>query len=109
MHRFIDGEVRLQQTLLPNSLEDYVSEENPVTATPPAQGGASAAGPAAPSRLRYVAVPSGEKVGGMAHARIVLKRSKRTTHHPRHIYKRSVAPVAVITKPTENDGPATKP
>jgi len=30
MHRFIDGDDRLQQTLLPNSLEDYVSEENPV-------------------------------------------------------------------------------
>ena len=30
MHRFIHGEDRLQQTLLPNSLEDYVSEENPV-------------------------------------------------------------------------------
>ena len=32
MHRFIDGEERLQQTLLPHSLEDYVSEENPVRA-----------------------------------------------------------------------------
>src|SRR6195256_6101081 len=30
MHRFIHGEERMQQTLLPNSLEDYVSEENPV-------------------------------------------------------------------------------
>ena len=30
MHRFIDGDDRLQHTLLPNSLEDYVSEENPV-------------------------------------------------------------------------------
>jgi hypothetical protein len=30
MHRFIDGEDRLQRTLLPNSLEEYVSEENPV-------------------------------------------------------------------------------
>src|SRR5215207_3710437 len=30
MHRFIDGEDRMQQTLLPNSLEDYVSEDNPV-------------------------------------------------------------------------------
>jgi transposase len=30
MHRFIDGEDRLQQTLLPNSLEHYASEENPV-------------------------------------------------------------------------------
>jgi transposase len=30
MHRFIDGADRMQQTLLPTSLEDYVSEENPV-------------------------------------------------------------------------------
>ena len=30
MHRFIDGEDRMQQVLLPHSLEDYVSEENPV-------------------------------------------------------------------------------
>jgi transposase len=30
MHRFIDGEDRMQQMLLPNSLEDYVSQENPV-------------------------------------------------------------------------------
>src|ERR1700726_1265654 len=30
MHRFIDGDDRMQRTLLPNSLEDYVSEENPV-------------------------------------------------------------------------------
>src|SRR3974390_228089 len=30
MHRFIDGEDRMQQTLLPNSLEDYVNEESPV-------------------------------------------------------------------------------
>src|SRR3984893_12168199 len=29
MHRFIDGDDRMQRTLLPNSLEDYVSEENP--------------------------------------------------------------------------------
>ena len=30
MHRFIDGEDRMQATLLPHSLEDYVGEENPV-------------------------------------------------------------------------------
>jgi len=30
MHRFIDGEDRMQQALLPHGLEDYVSEENPV-------------------------------------------------------------------------------
>src|SRR6266567_9002593 len=30
MHRFIDGEDRMQQALLHHSLEDYASEENPV-------------------------------------------------------------------------------
>jgi len=30
MHRFIDGEDRLQPALLPHCLEDYVDEENPV-------------------------------------------------------------------------------
>ena len=30
MHRFTDGEDRMQQALLPHSLEDYVGEENPV-------------------------------------------------------------------------------
>ena len=30
MHRFIDGKERMQQALLPHSLEDYVSEENAV-------------------------------------------------------------------------------
>ena len=30
MHRFIDGEDRRQPALLPHSLEDYVSDENPV-------------------------------------------------------------------------------
>ena len=32
MHRFIDGDDRMQLTLLPNNLEDYVGEENPVRA-----------------------------------------------------------------------------
>ena len=53
--------------------------------------------------------PPGEKVAGMAHARIVLKRSKRNAHRPRRVHKRTVEPAAVITKPTENDGPAPKP
>src|SRR5271165_4055731 len=30
MHRFIDGEDRMQPALLPHILEDYVGEENPV-------------------------------------------------------------------------------
>ena len=42
MHRFIDGEDRMQQALLPHSLEDYVSEENPVRAI---EGGPTPEGP----------------------------------------------------------------
>ena len=30
IHRIIDGEDWMQQSLLPHSLEDYVGEENPV-------------------------------------------------------------------------------
>ena len=30
MYRFIEGEDRMQQALLPHCLEDYVDEENPV-------------------------------------------------------------------------------
>jgi hypothetical protein len=30
MHRFIDGEDRMQRVLIPHSLKDYVGEENPV-------------------------------------------------------------------------------
>src|SRR5205085_11370726 len=30
MHRFIDGEDRMQQALLPHRLDDYVDGENPV-------------------------------------------------------------------------------
>src|ERR1041385_3059595 len=30
MRRYIDGEDRMQQALLPHTLEDYVGEENPV-------------------------------------------------------------------------------
>src|SRR5215467_12104541 len=30
MHRFIDGEDRMQLALLPHSLEDYIDEQNPV-------------------------------------------------------------------------------
>jgi len=32
MNRFVRGEERMQQTLLPNCLEDYVADENPVRA-----------------------------------------------------------------------------
>src|SRR5579859_7922342 len=35
MHRFIDGDDRMQPALLPHSLEDYVDEENPVRVSRP--------------------------------------------------------------------------
>jgi hypothetical protein len=44
MHRFIDGEDRMQQTLLPNSLEDYVSQESPVRAALQVLGSRDSAG-----------------------------------------------------------------
>src|SRR6202051_5157629 len=60
MHRFIDGEDRMQQTLLPHSLEDYVDEENPVRVIEVFIGeldlaalGFSGMTPAAPGRPAY--------------------------------------------------------
>jgi hypothetical protein len=58
----------------------------------------------APQRLRYIAVPPGQHVAGMAHARIVVKQKRATRHH--HARKRAVEPVAG-TKPTAE--PAAKP
>src|SRR5205085_8170075 len=92
----------------PEPAPEFTLPLSQVTATPPIQGEPSTE-TTAPRRLRYVAVPPGEKVAGMAHARIVLKHARRTAHRPRHAHKRAVAPVALIKKPTENDGPAAKP
>ena len=73
------------------------------------QGEPSAPETTAPRRLRYVAVPPGEKVEGMAHARIVLKHGKRASHHPRHAHKKTVAPTAAVKKPSQTEEPAAKP
>ena len=93
----------------PEPAPEFTLPLSQVTATPPGQGEASAGETSAPRRLRYVAVPPGEKVAGMAHARIVLKHGKRTAHRPHHAHKRAVAPTTVVKKPTENDEPAVKP
>src|SRR6184192_3933590 len=60
MHRFIDGEDRMQQALLPHSLEDYVGEENSVRVVEVfineldlAALGFSGMTPAAPGRPAY--------------------------------------------------------
>jgi len=91
----------------PEPAPEFALPISQVTAAPPAQGKRSAE-TTAPRRLRYVAVPPGEKVAGMAHARIVLKHGKRTAHRPRHAHKKA-AGKAVVKKPTENDEPAAKP
>jgi len=77
-----------------------------VTAAPPAQGERSAE-TTAPRRLRYIAVPPGEKVAGMARARILLKHGKRTAHRPHQAHKKA-AGKAIVKKPTENNEPAAK-
>ena len=64
----------------------------------------------APRRLRYVAVPPGHHVGGMAHARIVLKQKKVARHRTRHhVPKNAVAPAAAVKRPTETAESAPKP
>ena len=92
----------------PEPAPEFTLPLSQVTAAPPAQGERSAE-TTAPRRLRYIAVPPGEKVSGMARARILLKHDKRTAHRPRHAHKRAVAPITVVKKPTENDEPAVKP
>ena len=93
----------------PEPAPEFTLPLSQVTPTPPIQGEASSPESTAPRRLRYVAVPPGERVAGMAHARIVVKQGKRTAHHPRHAGKKLVAPAAAVKKPTEPDEPAAKP
>ena len=92
----------------PEPAPEFTLPISQVTAAPPAQGKRSAE-TTAPRRLRYIAVPPGEKVAGMAHARILLKHGKRTAHRLRRAHKRAVAPTTVVKKPTENGEPAVKP
>lgn len=93
----------------PEPAPEFTLPLSEVAQTPPMQGEPSAAETTAPRRLRYVAVPPGEKVEGMAHARIVLKHGKRAAHHPRHTHKKAVAPAAATKRPTETDEPTAKP
>jgi hypothetical protein len=75
-----------------------------VTTAPPSPAEAAETG-SAPSRLRYVAVPPGHQVAGMAHARIVVKQK----HRPRHARKKAVSPATAIKTPTEAAEPISKP
>lgn len=92
----------------PEPAPEFALPISQVSATPPIPGEASAE-TTVPRRLRYIAVPPGEKVAGMAHARIVLKQGKRKAHHLGHTHKKTVAPVAAVKKLNETDEPAAKP
>ena len=79
-----------------------------VVGAPPVEGQPPAALDAPAARqLRYVAVPPGQKVAGMAHARIVLKKTKGTPPHSRHAHKKTV--VQAVKKPTDTTEPVAKP
>ena len=79
-----------------------------VTTSPPSQKNAAATA-SAPHQLRYVAVPPGHKVAGMAHARIAVKKTKATSHRPNHAHKKAIAGATAVRKSTETTEPATKP
>src|SRR5436309_15316503 len=90
----------------PEAAPEFRIPLSQVTATPPSSAEAAET-PAAPSRLRYVAVPPGHQVAGMAHARIVVKQ-KPTRHRARHARKKPVSPAAPVKTPTETAEPTSK-
>ena len=92
----------------PEPAPEFTLPLSQVTTAPPSPL-ESAQTASAPSRLRYVAVPPGHQVAGMAHARIVAKHKKAARHRPRHARKNTVAPAAAIKRPTETAEPAPKP
>src|SRR5204862_8174064 len=65
----------------PEPAPEFTLPLSQVTAAPPAHGERSAE-TTAPRRLRYIAVPPGEKVAAMARARILLQRGKRSGAGP---------------------------
>jgi len=75
-----------------------------VTTAPRSQEEAAATA-SAPSQLRYIAVPPGQNVAGMARARIVLKQKAMRHRHP---HKKAVERTATVKKSTETAEPAAK-
>ena len=92
----------------PEAAPEFTLPLSQVTTAPPNPAESAETG-SAPSRLRYVAVPPGHHVAGMAHARIVAKQKKAARHRPRHARKHTVAPAAAAKRPTETAEPAPKP
>ena len=92
----------------PEAAPEFTLTPSQVTTAPPSPVESAETAPA-PSRLRYVAVPPGHQVAGMAHARIVVKQKKATRHRARHARKKAVSPAAAVKTPTETAEPTSKP
>ena len=92
----------------PEPAPEFTLPIGQVTTAPPSPSEAAETGPTA-SRLRYVAVPPGHQVAGMAHARIVVKQKKTIHRRPRHARKEAVSPATAIKTPTETGEPISKP
>ena len=92
----------------PEAAPEFTLTPSQVTTAPPSPVESAETAPA-PSRLRYVAVPPGHQVAGMAHARIVVKQKKATRHRSRHARKKAVSPAAAVKTPTETAEPTSKP
>lgn len=91
----------------PEPAPEFTLPLSQVTSAPPSPAEAAETA-SAPSRLRYVAVPPGHHVSGMARARIIVKK-KATRHRPHHVRKKAVSPAAAVKTPSETTEPDTKP
>jgi hypothetical protein len=91
----------------PEPASEFTLPVSRVTTAPPTPAEPTETG-SAPSRLRYVAVPPGQHVAGMAHAHIVVKQRKATRHRLRHTRKKAASPAAAVRVPTETTEPAAK-
>jgi len=92
----------------PEPAPEFTLPLSQVTTAPPTPEQAAETA-SAPSRLRYVAVPPGRHVAGMARARIVVKQKKATRHRSRHARKKAVSPAAAVETLTETAKPTSKP
>jgi len=82
---------------------------NRITGAPALEGQnppVTTARPTAP-RLRYVAVPPGHKVSGMAHARIILKHAKASPHRAGHAHKTKVVRTERVSTAPKHEAKAS--
>jgi len=92
----------------PEPAPEFTLPLSEVTTAPPTQGQADVSA-SAPSQLRYVAVPPGQHVAGMAHARIVVKQKKAKRHIHAYTRKKAVVGPVSVKEPTKTTEPAAKP